>query len=161
MIGIQEHILQLLQMFSPSKMLPTTLCLDALIGSFKQKTANKPKSKMPVKKLHCTAQIKLLKRWTFRTNSIYFKIFIYIHKKRFEPQASDHLEKLAESLLNNFHREHTLLKLKIKSYCEKLVLKTLTAGVCLFFCCFFLIFDINLTYFHISCLIARQDCVDA
>ena len=61
----------------------------------------------------------------FRTNSIYFKIFIYIHKNLFEPHASDHLEKVAESLLYNFHRKHILLKLKIKSYCKKLVLKTL------------------------------------
>ena len=53
------------------------------------------------------------------TNSIYFKILNYIHK------TPDHLEKLGESLLYNFHRKHNLLKLKIKSYWEKLVLKTL------------------------------------
>ena len=47
-------------------------------------------------------------------NSIYFKIFIYVHKNPFEPQAPDHLEKVAESLLYNFHREHILLKFKIK-----------------------------------------------
>ena len=58
---IQEHLRQLLQNVSSSKMLPITLCLDALFGYFKQ-SANKPKSKMPVKKLHCTAQIQLLKR---------------------------------------------------------------------------------------------------
>ena len=40
------------------------------------------------------------------------------------PQAQDLLEKLAEILLYNFNREHILLKLKIKSYCEKLGLKT-------------------------------------
>ena len=47
-------------------------------------------------------------------NSIYFKIFIYVHKNLFEPQAPDHLEKVAESLQYNFHREHILLKFKIK-----------------------------------------------
>ena len=47
-------------------------------------------------------------------NSIYFKIFIYIHQDRFEPQAPDHLEKFAESLLYNFQREHILLTLKMK-----------------------------------------------
>ena len=47
-----------------------------------------------------------------------------MHKNPFEPQAPDHLEKLAESLLYNFHREHILLKYK-KSYRENLVLKTL------------------------------------
>ena len=47
-------------------------------------------------------------------NSIYFKIFIYVHKNTFEPKAPDHLEKLAESLLYNLHREHILLKFKIK-----------------------------------------------
>ena len=36
----------------------------------------------------------------------------------------NHLEKLAEMFLNTFHRENILLKLKIKSYCEKLGLKT-------------------------------------
>ena len=40
------------------------------------------------------------------------------------PRAWDLLEKLALSLLYNFYREHILLKLKIKSYCEKIVLKT-------------------------------------
>ena len=45
-------------------------------------------------------------------NSIYFKIFIYVHKNPFEPQAPDHLEKLAESLLYNFHREHILLNVQ-------------------------------------------------
>ena len=45
-------------------------------------------------------------------NSIYFKIFIYVHKNPFEPQAPDHLEKLAETLLYNFHREHILQNLR-------------------------------------------------
>ena len=35
------------------------------------------------------------------------------------PQAQDLLEKLAEILLNNFHREHILLKLKIKKVIAK------------------------------------------
>ena len=47
-------------------------------------------------------------------NLIYFKIFIYVHKNPSEPQAPDHLGKLAESLLYNFDREHILLKFKIK-----------------------------------------------
>ena len=47
-------------------------------------------------------------------NSIYFKIFIYVLKNLFEPQAPDHLEEVAESLVYNFHREHILLKFKIK-----------------------------------------------
>ena len=54
-----------------------------------------------------------------RTNSVYCKIFIYIHKNLFVPQAQDHLEKLAEILLYNFHREHILLKLKIKKLLRK------------------------------------------
>ena len=33
-IGIQEHLRQLLQTVSPSKMLQITLCLDALFGHF-------------------------------------------------------------------------------------------------------------------------------
>ena len=48
-----------------------------------------------------------------------------IHKNLFEPHTPDHWEKFTESLLYNFHREHILLKLKIKNYCKKLGLKTL------------------------------------
>ena len=44
--------------------------------------------------------------------------FIYT-KKLFAPQAPDLLEKLAESLLYNIHREHILLKLKIKKVIVK------------------------------------------
>ena len=40
---------------------------------------------------------------------------VYIHKNLFEPKAPDHLEKLAESLLNNFHREHILQKVSSKN----------------------------------------------
>ena len=56
MISIQKHLRQLLQTVS-SKMLPIILCLDALFEHFKQ-SANKP---IPVKNLHCTAQIQLQK----------------------------------------------------------------------------------------------------
>ena len=58
-----------------------------------------------------------------------FKIFIYIHKNIFEPQLPDYLEKLVESLLYNFHREHLLLKLKIKKLLRKISSKNFTAGV--------------------------------
>ena len=54
-----------------------------------------------------------------------FLNFIYAHKNPFEPQEPDHLEKLAESHLFNFHHKLILLKLKIKSYSQNLVLKTL------------------------------------
>ena len=73
--------------------------------------------------------IPVIKRLKFRTNSIYCKIFIYIHKNLFAPQAQDLLEKLAEILLYNFHREHILLKLKTKKLLRKFKSKNLTAGV--------------------------------
>ena len=60
---------------------------------------------------------------------MYCKIFIYIHKKLFVPQAQDLLEKLAEILLYNFRREHILLKLKIKKLLRKNRSKNLSAGV--------------------------------
>ena len=60
---------------------------------------------------------------------MYCKIFIYIHKNLFAPQAQDVLEKLAEILLYNFHHEHNLLKLKIKKLLRKINSKNLTAGV--------------------------------
>ena len=47
----------------------------------------------------------------------------------FAPQAQDLLEKLAEILLYNFHREHNLLKLKTKKLLRKIKSKNLTAGV--------------------------------
>ena len=62
-------------------------------------------------------------------SSIYCKIFIYIHKNLVAPQAQDLLEKLAEILLYNFHREHILLKLKIKKLMRKIKSKNLTDGV--------------------------------
>ena len=46
----------------------------------------------------------------------------------FAPQAQELLEKLAEILLYNFHREHILLKLKIKKLLRKIKSKNLTAG---------------------------------
>ena len=61
-----------------------------------------------------------------RTNSIYCKIFIYIHKNLFATQAQDLLEKLAEILLYNIYREHILLKLKIKKLLRKIKSKNLT-----------------------------------
>ena len=54
----------------------------------------------------------------------------------------NHLEKLAEMFLNTFHREHILLKLKIKKLLRKIKSKNITAGVLLLFffcCCFFVI----------------------
>ena len=41
----------------------------------------------------------------------------------------NHFEKLAEMLLNTFHREHILLILKIKKLLRKIKSKNLTAGV--------------------------------
>ena len=49
-------------------------------------------------------------------------------KKPFEQQAPDHLEKLAESLLYNFHRKHILLNFKIKKLQRKFSSKNFTAG---------------------------------
>ena len=44
----------------------------------------------------------------------------------------NHLEKLAEMFLNTFHREHILLKSKIKKLLRKIKSKNLIAGVFLF-----------------------------
>ena len=60
-----------------------------------------------------------------------------MHKNLFAPQDQDLLEKLAEILLYNFHREHILLKLKTKKLLRKIKSKNLTAGVFFFFFCFF------------------------
>ena len=54
--------------------------------------------------------------------------FIAKSSSIFAPQAPDLFEKLAESLLYNFHREHILLKLKIKKVFAKISSKNLTAG---------------------------------
>ena len=56
----------------------------------------------------------------------------YTPKKLFVTQAQDLLEKLAEILLYNFHREHFLLKLKIKKLLRKIRSKNLSAGVFFF-----------------------------
>ena len=50
---------------------------------------------------------------------MYCKIFIYIHKNLFAPEAQDLLKKLAEILLYNFHREHILLKIEDKKVIAK------------------------------------------
>ena len=52
-----------------------------------------------------------------------------IHKNLLAQQAQDLLEKLAEILLYNFHREHILLKLKTKKLLRKIRSKNLSAGV--------------------------------
>ena len=62
-------------------------------------------------------------------NSILYKIFIYLHKNLFAPQAQDLLEKLAAILLYNFRRELILLKLKTKKLLRKIKSKNITAGV--------------------------------
>ena len=43
-----------------------------------------------------------------------------MHKNLFAPKAPDPLERLAECLLYNFHRDHILLKLKIKKLLWKI-----------------------------------------
>ena len=60
----------------------------------------------------------------------------------------NHLEKLAEMLLNTFHREHILLILKIKKLLRKVKSKNLTTGVCLFL--FFFVFFVSLLVIQIS-----------
>ena len=54
-----------------------------------------------------------------------FKECILAQRNLHHPGCLNHLVKLAEMFLDTFRREHILLKLKIKSYCEKLSLKTL------------------------------------
>ena len=68
---------------------------------------------------HTYQIIPVIKRQKFRTNSIYCKIFIYIQKNLFAPQAPDLLEKLAEILIYNFYCEHILLNLKTKKVIAK------------------------------------------
>ena len=46
----------------------------------------------------------------------------------------NHLKKLAEMFLNTLHREHILLKLKIKKSLRNIRSKNLSAGVFCFFC---------------------------
>ena len=52
-------------------------------------------------------------------NSIYCKIFIYIHKNLFEPQAQDLLEKLAEILLYKFSSRTHFAKIEDKKVIAK------------------------------------------
>ena len=47
------------------------------------------------------------------------QFFIYVHQNLFAPQTLDLLEKLALIFLYNFHRDHILLTLTIKSYRRK------------------------------------------
>ena len=61
--------------------------------------------------------MKDLKIWL---NSIYCKIFIYIHKNLYAPQTSDLFEKLALIFLYIFHSEHSFLNLKIKKLSPKI-----------------------------------------
>ena len=82
---------------------------------------------MPVKKLHCSAQMQLLKQWMACSNTMEIapNIFFFfgggggggwgggVAVDGNETTAPDHLEKLAESLLYNFYREHVLIKYKI------------------------------------------------
>ena len=62
-----------------------------------------------------------------KSSSIYTKFCLRHKHKTF-------LEKLAEILLYNFHREHILLKLKIKKLLRKIKPKNLTAGFFFVFC---------------------------
>ena len=74
------------------------------------------------------------KRREFWLNSVYRKFFIYVHKLFFVPQTSDFSEKLALIFLYNFHREHSLLKLKIKKLSPKTNVKKHKTRVVLFIC---------------------------
>ena len=78
-----------------------------------------PLSVTPIRIIPAIKRLRNLGRIQFiaKSSSIYTK-------NLFAPQAQDILEKLAEILLYIFHREHILLKLKIKIYGEKLSLKT-------------------------------------
>ena len=62
-------------------------------------------------------------------NSVYRKFFIYVHKNLFVPQTSDFLEKSALIFLYNFHREHSVLKLKIKKLSSKINVKDIKTRV--------------------------------
>ena len=58
-----------------------------------------------------------------------FKECILVQRNLQHLGCLNHLEKLAEMFLNTFHREHILLKLKIKYLLRKIKSKNLTAGV--------------------------------
>ena len=65
---------------------------------------------------------------TYQYGDTYLKAVIAFHRNLFAPQTQDLLEKLAETLLYNFHREHILLNVKIKKLLRKIKSKNLTAG---------------------------------
>ena len=73
MISIQEHLHQLLQAVSPSKMLQIFMCLDVLFEHFKH-SSNKPSPRCQSKKLHCTTQFQLLKQWMACSNIMERKV---------------------------------------------------------------------------------------
>ena len=87
-----------------------------------------PLSVTPIRIIPVIKRLRNLGRIQFiaKSSSIYTK-------KLFAPQAQVLLEKLAEILLYNFHREHILLKLKIKKLLRKIKSKNFTAGVFFFF----------------------------
>ena len=88
-----------------------------------------PLSVTPIRSIPAIKRLRNLGRIQFiaKSSSIYTK-------NLFAPQAQDLLEKLAEILLYNFHREHILQKLKIKKLWRIIKAKNLTAGVFLVFC---------------------------
>ena len=54
----------------------------------------------------------------------YRNFFIYVHNNPFVPQTSDLLEELLLIFPYKFHRNHILLKLKIKKLLPKINVKT-------------------------------------
>ena len=83
-----------------------------------------PLSVMPIRILSVNKRLRNLGQIQFiaKYSSIY-------RNNLLAPQVPGLLEKLAKSFLYNFHRKHILLKLKIKKLLQKIVLKTLSAGV--------------------------------
>ena len=61
MKSIQEHLRQLLQIFSTAKMLQVPLCLDSLFEQFKQ-SANKPRPRCQSKRYIAPPKFNKLKR---------------------------------------------------------------------------------------------------
>ena len=80
-----------------------------------------PFSVTPIRIIPVIKRLRNLGRIQFiaKSSSIYTKICL----------RHTHKAKLAEILLYNFHREHILLKLKIKMLLRKIKSKNLTAGV--------------------------------
>ena len=60
---------------------------------------------------------------------MYCKIFIYIHKNLFVPQAQDLLEKLAENSPLQLSSRTQFAKIEDKKLLRKIKSKNLTAGV--------------------------------